>query len=293
MPAPFHGLNKLADKGVVFLPANSLVPPANIDWTFQPFFVVRADIQKHGKAMLRVYAAKGGIQGHLADGDAHAAGALIAESKNPFAVAHDNAFHVVISRMLEDLPHAVFIRITQKYASGLSPYFAETLAAFTDRGGIYERKDLLHVADQQGIKKRFVGVLQITKKTVLVEGRRLIRQDLQPAFQLIVQAADVRRQQTVEVKHVAFVIGECRALIEARGVNEIVALKRHVLAFRVVPCLCLIHRDSPLGITSGVLPGPSRARTLACQLRCARPNCSGFQNLKGLPLVSNPGSVNE
>jgi hypothetical protein len=49
----------------------------------------------------------------------------------------------------------------------------------------------------------------------------LLVQCLHAAFELLVEIADVRGQQTMEVKYVAFVIGEGCAFVETRRIDQV------------------------------------------------------------------------
>src|SRR5215469_5445979 len=129
--------------------------------------------------------------------------------------------------MAQDLVDAMPIGIANEQAPRLSPNLAEALATFADGWGIYQWQHVFHVTKQKGIEQRFVCILQIAKKGIFVEGSGLLRQGRAPALHLVFEVPDVRRQQTVQVKQVAFVFGKCSALIEARRVDQIVSGKRH------------------------------------------------------------------
>ena len=170
------------------------MPPSDVDRIFQPVLVVRSHIEQNRKTMLRMNAAERGVEGHLSDGDAHASRALIAEPEDSFPVADHDAFHIVVARMTQDLIDTIFIRIAEKQASRLSPYLAETLAAFTHGRRVHQRQHLFDVADQERIEKRLVRILQVAEKAVFVEGSRLLRECLHAALNLFIESPDVRRQ---------------------------------------------------------------------------------------------------
>src|SRR5271165_51804 len=169
--------------------------------------------------MLGMNAAERSVKSHLADGNAHAAGALVAESENSLAVAEDDAFHAVVAGMAENLGDAIPIGIADEQAARLAPDFAEALAAFTDSRGIHQRQHLLYVANEEGVEKGLVGVLQVAKKGIFIEGSGLPGEGLRAASDLLIETADVRGKQAVQVKDVAFVIGEGGAFVEAGSVD--------------------------------------------------------------------------
>ena len=77
-PALHHGRNERFDKIVILLTAHALVSPADIEWIDEKFAVVGADIEQDWQGGGRVKPGASRVQGELANGDAHAAGALIA-----------------------------------------------------------------------------------------------------------------------------------------------------------------------------------------------------------------------
>ena len=74
------------------------------------FFVVGAHIEQNGQAVLRRNAAERRVKRHLADGNAHAARALIAQAQDALAVADNDAAHIVKARVGEDLVDVVPLR---------------------------------------------------------------------------------------------------------------------------------------------------------------------------------------
>ena len=91
--------DELLDEVVVFLAAHPLVPPADVERIGQPLIVVGADIEKHRQRRRGMDAAAGGVERELADRDAHAAGALIAEAEDALAVGDDDHLGAVELRI--------------------------------------------------------------------------------------------------------------------------------------------------------------------------------------------------
>ena len=103
-------VDKFLDELVVLRAANALVLPADVDGVVEKGFIVGAHIEQNRQAVLRRDAAQRGVEGHLADGNAHAACALIAQSENALAVRDHDAAHLVKARVGEDLVDAVLMR---------------------------------------------------------------------------------------------------------------------------------------------------------------------------------------
>ena len=144
--------------------------------------------------MLRMNAAKRGVEGHFSDRDTHASRTLIAEPQDSFSIADHDAFHAVIAWMIQNLIDAIFIRIAEKQTSRLSPDLTEALAALTHSWRVHQREHLFDIAHQQRIEKRFVCILQVAEKAVFIEGGGLRPQCLHAALNLFIKSPHVRRQ---------------------------------------------------------------------------------------------------
>ncbi len=61
-----------------------------------------------------------GVKRQLADGNAHAAGAQIAQAENPLAVGGDNDRHVRERRLVQRLAHPSLVRSAEVKAARLA-----------------------------------------------------------------------------------------------------------------------------------------------------------------------------
>ena len=95
-------------------------------------------------------------------------GAQVAQAKNTFAVAHDNAFDPGIPRMGKDLIDQMSVRIAEKQTAWFPHDFAKLLAGFAHGRGINNRQCFLNVMGDQRVKERFVGILEIPHEAVLL-----------------------------------------------------------------------------------------------------------------------------
>ena len=206
----------------------------------QKRFVVRTHIQQNGQAVLRRDAAQRRVESHLADGDAHAAGALVAQAQNALAVRDHDAAHLVIARVRENLLDAVLVRIAEKEAARPAPDLAEALAALAHVGGIHNGQHLLCVVRNQRVEKRFAIVLQVAHVAVLAKGGIAARQHSQAAFPLVFQGSDVRRQQAMQAKGGALLFAEGRALVEPGIMQQLESMKLGANHVRVC-FVCIVH----------------------------------------------------
>ena len=108
-PARAHGVDERRDEIVVVCAAHALVPPADIERVGEMLLIVGADVEQDRQRGRGMQARAGGVERQLADRNAHAAGALIAEAEDALAVAHDDGFDVVEARMAEDAADPVLV----------------------------------------------------------------------------------------------------------------------------------------------------------------------------------------
>ena len=171
-------------------------------------------------------AAAGGVERELADRDAHAAGALIAEPEDALAVGDDDDLGAIEPRVGEDLLDAIAVRQAEEQAARLAEQPAEVLAALADRRRVDDRQQLLDVAGEQRVEQRLVGVLQLAQERVALEiggeARAAPGAGATPAR----RASDVRRQQAVQLERVALLLGERRALVEEGIAEQLIAGER-------------------------------------------------------------------
>src|SRR6516162_8950910 len=99
LPAMFNHGNESVDEFLVLRTPDAIVTPTDIKRVLQSFFVFGSNIEKNRQATFRRYTRERGIERHLADWNAHATGALVAEAKNSLAIAYDDAFDPLITRV--------------------------------------------------------------------------------------------------------------------------------------------------------------------------------------------------
>ncbi len=235
-PAFAYGGDEDLDELVVFGAAHALVLPADIKRIRQVFLIVGADVEQDRQRGRRMQPGAGGVERELADRNAHAAGALIAEPEDAFAVADHDGFDFVVARMAEDAADQVLVRDAEKQAARLAKDMAEQLAAETDRRRIDDRHHLFDVAGQHRVEQGLVGILQAAQEHVALDVAAEPAKGVEPAHDLVIELGDVRRQEPVQVERVALVLGEGRALVEDRIVEQLVAAQRRLDVWRRMSC---------------------------------------------------------
>src|SRR5579872_5281151 len=137
------------------------------------------------------------IKSHLSDRNSHPARALVAKPKNALSIAHHNAAHLVKPRICKDLVDPLAVRIADEQPSRPPPDLREPLTPLADGWRIDNRQQLLSVTLDHRIKQRLVVVLKIPQIAVFSESRLARIQYALSALALILQRADMGRQQTM------------------------------------------------------------------------------------------------
>ncbi len=130
---------------------------------------------------------------------------------------------LVVARVAEDAADHVLVRDAEKQPAGLAKDVAEQLAAEADRRRIDDRHHLFDVPGQQRVEQGLVGILQAAQEDVALYVAAEPAKRVEPALDLVIELGDVRRQQPVQVERVALGLGEGRALVEQRIVEQLVA----------------------------------------------------------------------
>ncbi len=122
---------------------------------------------------------------------------MVAEAQDALAVGHHDHLDRVVARVGEDVLDDVAMRKAQEQAARVARVVAELLTAFADRRRVDEGKRLLQVPLDQRVEQRLVLVLQGAQELIALEIGFEFPQSLQAAGDLLVQRADMRRQQPV------------------------------------------------------------------------------------------------
>ena len=158
-PALAYRGDEGGDEVVVLIAAHALVLPADILRIVQMRAAVGADVENDRQSGRRMQPGARRVERKLADRNAHAAGALVAEAEDALAVADDDGLDAIEARIGEDAANILLVRIAQKQAARLAKDAGELLAAEPDRRRIDDRHHLFDVARQQCVKQGLVAVL--------------------------------------------------------------------------------------------------------------------------------------
>ncbi len=216
-----HGPDELIDEVEVGRSRHPLVPPAEVLGIIEPLGVVGPHVQHDRQRPLGADPADERVQGELADGDAQAAGPLVADAQDALAVGDDDDVHLRVGTVAQQRRDRVAQRIGDEQAARSSVDVAELLTGLRDHRRVDDGRHLLDVVEEEPVEEDFVGVLQGAQVDVPLEVVVFPTVGLVGADHLLIQALDLRRQQPVQAEPAPLALRECRALVQGRVVEEI------------------------------------------------------------------------
>ena len=188
--------------------------PAHVEGVVQQLLVVGAHVQHHRQAVGGRDAAAGGVEGQLADGNAHAADALIPETQDPFAVGDHDHLDVLLGGVLQHVIDPVLVRIGDEQPAGTAIDVGELLARLAHGRGVDDRQHLGQVVVQQAVEQGLVGILDVAQIDVLVHVVAERHELAVGALGLLFDGLDVLGQQAFQIEAAALFAGEGAALVE-------------------------------------------------------------------------------
>jgi hypothetical protein len=219
-PAALDRLDEGIDELVVLFAGDARMAPPHVEGVVQQLLVVGAHVQHHRQAVGRGDAATGGVEGELADGNAHAADALIPEAQDAFAIGDHDHLDVLLGGVLQHVIDPVLVRIGDEEAASTTIDVGELLARLADRRGVDDRQHFGEVVVQQAVEQRFVGILDVAQIDVLVHVVAKRHELAIGTLCLLFDGFDVLGQQTLQIEAAAFFAGEGAALVEQRRLQQ-------------------------------------------------------------------------
>ena len=162
----------------------------------------------------------GGVEREFADWNAHPSNAEIAKSKDAFVICHhDQSRLTATCRVVEELRDATLIIWCHPCAARAPPDLAPALARLTNCRRVHNREELLHVLCEQSVEERLIPILQRSKTDVALKWILLPANLLQLDSDLLFKRKDGCREESVEPKESALILGKRRVLIQ-RGAAQ-------------------------------------------------------------------------
>ena len=213
--------DKLVHQFVIRLTGDAFLAQADVIGIVQQALIVGADVEHHRQAELGVNAGAGRVERKLADRNAHAVGAKIAEAQDALAVGHHNQLGGVrpVSQNRRDT--SAIVGADEQAARPLEDV-AEPLAGEPDRRGINERLNLVDIVGNDTEEQRLVAVMQRVEGDIFLKVVGLLAQISQHALGLRLNRKHMGRQKSAQTERIALLVGEARAFVEKR-----IAQQRH------------------------------------------------------------------
>ena len=142
---------------------------ALVEGIVQQLLVVCPAVERYRQRQPRVQAGSGHIESELADGNAHPACSLVAESEDALVVGDDDEADSRLAGVAEHLRDAVDVVRGDPHAAGPPDDVAVLPTGTSHCRGVDDRRKLLEVIDEQPVEECLVAVLQRGETDVLLE----------------------------------------------------------------------------------------------------------------------------
>ena len=169
-------------------------------------------------------AGAGGVERELADRDAHAERAEIAEAEDALAVGDDDHAHINDRPVAEDFGDAALVLDADEQAARAAEDGAILQAGLADGRRVDDGNHLLGVLLHEAVEERLVAILEGGEENVLLQRVGLAAEVAEGADELLLDRHHLRRQETTEAERVAFGFGERRALVEQGVIHDRVSM---------------------------------------------------------------------
>ena len=216
-----HCGEELLDHLVVRGAPQALLRQPDVERILEQRLVVRADVQRDRQALRGMDARAGGVQGELADRDAHAVRAEIAEAEDALAVGDDDDADVAMGPILQDLPDAPVILEGNIQSPRATENVAVLLAPLAHRRGVDDGHHLVEVVHDHAIEQALLAVLQREQVDVLLDVARLALEVFQHSHRLFLLRGNAGRQEAAQAQRIALRLGEGRSLVQYRRLQQI------------------------------------------------------------------------
>ena len=209
-----HRLDELVDKRIKFRGRRARLAHAQIQRIVQVLLVVGARVEVHGQQVLRRHAGAGGVELQLADGDARAVCAKVAQAEDAAAVGDADEPNVFLRPVLQNLLHLAAARDRKIHAARLAVDVAELQAGLADGRVVHDRQKARRVRHDGPVEERFVVIEQIDEIDVAIEVGVLVAELHHHATQLQVLGLRDVGHEADEAERLLFGFGEGGRLVE-------------------------------------------------------------------------------
>ena len=266
--ALLHRPHELVHHRVVGLAPQPRLAPPDVEVVAQQLLVVGAHVEADGERLRGVDPGGRHVQGQLADGDAHAARALVAEAEDALVVGDHDEPHVLVGGVGEDLGHAALVLGGDPQAARTPEDPAVLLAGLAHGGRVDDGKELLEVVPEHLVEEVLVAVLDGGQADVALERVGLADDVAVGAPGLLLHRAHHVGQQPLEAQLAPLVAREGGRPVAHRVVEQLRPAQPQLHALPSVGATL-----SPVRLHTGAPPGrpPNRASLLRPETLVARP----------------------
>ncbi len=208
-----HAADERLDEVVVVAAAKSLLGIAEVERVGEEGGVVRADVEADGQAFRGMDPGASDVERKLADRDAHATAALIAETEDAFVVSGHDQPDVPEGRVPENGRDLVHVVRSDPEPARRAIDAAELLARLTDGRRVNDGHQLRDVVDQHPIEEDLVAIVQARETDVALERALLGAVLVDGGERLLREGGDSVGHHAAQTKLLALSTVERRALI--------------------------------------------------------------------------------
>ena len=161
----------------------------------------------------------GDVERELADGNSHAAGALVAEPQDALVVGDHDEPDVLVRKVSQAVGNPVDVVGCEPDAAHVAHDVAVALARLADGRRIDDGHELVKVLHQHAVEEHLVAVEQTCETDVLLEVDRFLANVLELELHLLPDRLGDRGQKPVQPELVALLRREGEALVRG-GILE-------------------------------------------------------------------------
>ena len=223
-----YTVNEALNEGVVLGTTESWRSASKIIRVSDQFAVVGANIKRDWKRPRWLNSRSGGVERKLADWDAHAANAKVAEAEDALVVGdNDQANLCAAGGVAQQFRNSRCIFGRNPCAACATPDLAPALARLADGGRVDDWQELFDILNKEAIEEGLVAVLQRSEADVALE-RVLLSADLDQLHgDLLLEGQDRRREEPVEAEEAALLTAEGGVLIQRWPAEQRLAALLH------------------------------------------------------------------
>ncbi|OPZ76746.1 MAG: hypothetical protein BWY77_01833 [bacterium ADurb.Bin431] len=200
--------------------------PADVQGIGEQTFVIGADVDLDRQAVGGMEPGGGDVEADLADGNAHAVAAEVAQSENALAIGDHDQGDVGEGGVAEDVIDAVDVVGGDIEAAATAEEVAELLAGFANSRGVHYRQHFFEMIENEGVAEGLIPVEQGEHKDVLFEFIRLGAKAFIGLLFLQRERGYRLGQQAAEAQALALILGKSGSLVIDGVFGEEFSLER-------------------------------------------------------------------